>query len=197
MHIVQALIKGSVGPYYFLFVIGGLYLIVPFLQLILNTFSKRSLTILVGALFCHVALLYFCNRIVENTVSFSSSLTLFLPYIGYFLAGGYFKKYPISTKNKYQYFFSFIILGLCVAVLNYITAVAEMNKIVFLSTFLWNQYFYEPFNPMMILMSIFLFSFIISLNFRFSSIQKKILTSLSSAIFCWTISILTIKAGCS
>ena len=134
-------------------------------------------------MFCHVALLYFCNRIVENTVSFSSSLTLFLPYIGYFLAGGYFKKYPISTKNKYQYFFSFIILGLCVAVLNYITAVAEMNKIVFLSTFLWNQYFYEPFNPMMILMSIFLFSFIISLNFRFSSIQKKILTSLSSAIF--------------
>jgi surface polysaccharide O-acyltransferase-like enzyme len=81
---VKSIIKGT--PYYhlwYLYMLIGLYFVTPFLRQLLSVISTNSLRLLIIGSFAIAAL--------DSASAFSSAtfLPLFLPFIGYFLAGYY------------------------------------------------------------------------------------------------------------
>ena len=100
-YIAKTLVAGK--PYfhlYFLFLILGLYLLTPILRIYLNSASKRDcqyfiLTSFILAIL-YSALLHFLWEI--RLIASLNALTLFIPFIGFFLMGFYIRHNEIKSS---------------------------------------------------------------------------------------------------
>lgn len=99
-------IKPTEGPYWFVYVICGLYLINPIISPWLAKAKKKELLFILG-LWMVTLLLPYINVISgENIYQVNGDYTSILIYmggfIGYMLIGVYLKFYPIFIKNKFK-----------------------------------------------------------------------------------------------
>lgn len=87
---LKRVLFGEVGHLYFLLLILELYAITPFLRTIVSKLSQTEVLFLIGLFFC-IAAFWGLSRF---------SVTLFIPYIGFYLAGYYLTKYPTAHRGN-------------------------------------------------------------------------------------------------
>jgi len=101
-YIAKTLIAGK--PYfhlYFLFLISGLYLVTPILRIYLKSASKRDCQYFILTSFI-LAILYsiFIHFLWKlRLIEFLNAVTLFIPFIGYFLMGSYIRHNEITWRT--------------------------------------------------------------------------------------------------
>ncbi|MCR4942456.1 MAG: acyltransferase family protein [Campylobacter sp.] len=177
---------------WFLYVIIGLYILAPFLQLLVKNLSKKDfeLLLIILAIFCcaydfiNVILKYFTAK----TLHFRYNLPEFSGYLLYFLAGFYFANFEISQKAKRNLYILFFVGLFVTIVLNSLFALNhEKTKAFF--------YEYRLINVMFVSFGIFIFckDFFskISINTKFRTLINR-LTSLSFGIYLLHVGILDI-----
>lgn len=99
--IIPNLIIGC--PYYhlwYLFMLPMLYLVTPYLRILLYNAEKTSMVLLVCICLGLSASVYLYNSLMGVIVEKSIFLTIFIPYLGYFLLGGVLNRFDIKVSNK-------------------------------------------------------------------------------------------------
>ncbi len=136
----QTLWGANIWHLYFLIIILELYLITPLLERFNDTKTRFQQTILFASL---VALSITCSLLVLLHINIQAySLTIFIPYIGYFYAGYFLRDIKVNKLWMAIFFALYLILA-------YITnLVADGNTTTFI---IFN------FSPTIFLMTIFLF----------------------------------------
>lgn len=176
--IAQAYFFGSLGPLYFLLVIAGIYISAPIFSNIISKNNQKKLVGMISMSLVFGIILIIASRIINLHGIYPNSLTLFIPYIPFFLLGFLLKNKQISFFKGLLIYFS---LGLINAVFNFFSM--KLNTIQILGDYNFNvsQYFYEIVNPFVIVMTIIFF---LSFNNLIISPKKEnILKRLSSLVF--------------
>lgn len=153
---------------YFLYIILGLYLASPLLKLILKKLSKTNLVILISIMFViDLSLSIFDVFFLNDRVLFNS-LSFFLPYIPYFLAGYYLIDKKSQGKNLRWLVLAYFIFSLATSILNYwyIKFTGRTNS----------YYFYEHFSPNIVIMSLISFMILNSVVTDFSLVKNQLIT---------------------
>jgi surface polysaccharide O-acyltransferase-like enzyme len=110
---IESIVNGD--PYFhlwYLYMVIGLYLVTPFLKILVNTLNADSLRLLIFGCFAIAA--------IESIRGGSNStfLTRFLPYLGYFLSGYYFCCYR-SKLNIWLQTFIILTCGAIISIEHY------------------------------------------------------------------------------
>ncbi|HSN05380.1 MAG TPA: acyltransferase family protein [Nitrospira sp.] len=128
---------------YFLFLITGLYLVTPFLAKAIGTFSRSQLRDLI--------LIMACLAMGANLFDFlaSSAVTIFVPYLTYYLAGWYCARLPLERPTIPAF-----AIGFAAATTTILTALLVSTRGY---DDRWAFYFYEDFSPTVMVMAIGLF----------------------------------------
>lgn len=123
-YILQTLWGANIWHLYFLIIIMELYLIAPLLEHFDATRTRAQQTILFWSL---LALSVICSLIVIFHINIqSNSLTIFIPYIGYFYAGSYLRNFKVNKLWSIIFFVLYLVLA-------YITnIVADGNTTTFI-----------------------------------------------------------------
>lgn len=131
---IKNILYGEVGHLYFLLLIVELYAITPFLKKILHKLSSGEVLFLIG-LFFIVSAFWGLSRF---------SITLFIPYIGYYIAGFYLMKYKLT--HQWVNYFLLLWLGL----------VSTISATKFFGEYFGIQsyYYFTHGNPLIITLSI-------------------------------------------
>lgn len=145
---IEAIYAGQ--PYYhlyFLFVIGGLYLICPFLARAIKDMSQGQL----GLLSAGALILGFLWMGVPPWLpaSGSNAFSLFAPYVGFFLAGRWLGRVELDKELVRWCIAIFLILLVSTAFETYLWVQAEGLT--------YGRYFYGYLSPPVILMSLTMF----------------------------------------
>jgi surface polysaccharide O-acyltransferase-like enzyme len=145
---IEAIYTGQ--PYYhlyFLFVIGGLYLICPFLARAIKDMSQSQLGLLSGG----ALLLGFLWMGVPPWLpgSGSNAFSLFAPYVGFFLAGRWLGRAELDKGLVRGCLVVFLVLLVSTAFETYLWVHAEGPT--------YGRYFYGYLSPPVILMSLTIF----------------------------------------
>lgn len=160
---VTAFASGKVEHLYFLIIMLGLYLISPVLTIFLRGASDREIKGIIIYAFIYSFLLSLMHRIVPTINYQTNSLTLFIPYISYYLLGWYLKNHEYKGK-VYKLFYLFVSLGLLNALLNILGTLADRTGVQILYSRGVAQYVYEPFSPLIIIETILLFIIVMNMN---------------------------------
>lgn len=131
---------------WFLYVIFGLYLMAPFLRILVKHMNQKMFMMFLLFWFAISGLLPF----IPKYFGFEPALTagLFQPYIGYFLLGAYLVLYPLPRK-------SLAILGV-LSVIGYGITVWGTADLT-LSKGELDEFYYEHYRPNQIFISVFVF----------------------------------------
>jgi surface polysaccharide O-acyltransferase-like enzyme len=127
---------------YFLFLILGLYTVTPWLVLAMQRMTQTQLR--------QGIVVMFCLAVAANAVDFlgTSVFTLFVPYIPYYLLGGYCARYASGSNHRW------LVLAIAISMVTSLTAalvwVGGLN-------WRWAFYFYTDFSPTVIAMAISVF----------------------------------------
>lgn len=138
--IFQSLWYAGIWHLYFLIIILELYLLTPLLERFNKTKTRRQQTILFWSL---IALSVLCSLLVNFHINVQSlSLTIFIPYIGYYYAGGYLRDVKVNKLWTVIFLILYFILA-------YITnVIADGNT---------TTYIIFNFSPTLLPMTLFLF----------------------------------------
>ena len=134
---VFSILYGQVGHLYFLLMILELYILTPFLQRIVHKLSYIEV-LFISLLFFFVAAFWGLSRF---------SLTLFIPYLGYYLAG--FVLSQTSTSEKY---FKYLYAGWGIS-LAFLLLTVILGAYFKIESF----YYFTHGNPLIALFSVFTF----------------------------------------
>jgi len=93
--------SGTNAHLWYLYMILGLYLAIPFIRKIVGNSSKRELEIFLGLWF---ASLFFMNKWFNSYLP-NFDLTFFSGYMGYLVLGHYLRNYPISMVKLSSFTF--------------------------------------------------------------------------------------------
>ncbi|HEV2339420.1 MAG TPA: acyltransferase family protein [Patescibacteria group bacterium] len=100
---------------YFLVIILELYLVAPFLVTCMATASRRAQAwLLFGLIMVSLLCAVWANLPAYHFDVTGNIITIFIPYLSYFFAGGYFRSIHISGKVAF-------LLGICYLLLGFIT----------------------------------------------------------------------------
>ncbi|MCH4826812.1 acyltransferase [Planococcus halocryophilus] len=133
---------------WFLYTITGLYLMAPFLKLLVQHMDKKTFQALLVFWIIFSSFLPFLPKFFDFEVAFSAGL--FEPYIGYFLLGAYLVLYPVPKKYLPT-------LG-TLALISYILTVwgtYYLNMAQPVGEF--DEFFYEHYRPNNLLITLFIF----------------------------------------
>jgi Uncharacterized protein conserved in bacteria len=130
---------------YFLYLIAGLYVVTPFLARTLRVLTLpqiRQLILLIAGL-----------TIGANVIDFlgSSAFTIFVPYLAYYLAGWYCAQVPVSRPGGYALVLAVGVIIITVSTALLVAAFGFDDR--------WSFYFYEDFNPVVMLTAVAVFLF--------------------------------------
>ena len=130
---------------YFLFLIGGLYLVTPYLWSAVAALSERQ--------FRNAVVMVFGLAIGANAIDFlgTSIFTLFVPYLAYYLAGAYINRGAQFGTGPLVFTFASAIFA---TVLTTAFLVHQGGL-----EWRWAFYFYEDFSPTTVLATVALFMF--------------------------------------
>lgn len=171
---------------YFLYIILGLYLCVPFFRIFLMHVSERFLKSTLVILFAFILLLYGVNALFPSIKMTLNGLTLFLPYIPYFLAGPLLWKVRLTKQT-------FVILSLLYVLLTVGTSFLNQWYMIAVgwgphaSNLIYDRYFYDHFSPNVMGMSLVGFILLRNIPLLFGNIKKvwleKIIVSTAPTVF--------------
>ena len=163
-YVIKKLVFGM--PYfhlYFLFIIFGLYLITPPLRIYVRHASAENLKYTIVLSFLLGALFYFLQY--WRGIRLIYGATLFLPYVGYYLAGHYLNLSDIKRKR-------IPILGLLFLAGVAVTAAGTGFLFTRYGTGTRSLYLYEYLSPPVILMSLSAFLLIKSMFPSGAAVKK-------------------------
>lgn len=170
---------------YFLYIIIGLYMITPLLQTYIQNSSEKTVKMTIIGLFIFSASIYLVNFIFPQAATTFDGLTMFIPYIPYFMVGYYLWNKKI-TKGEW------FIYGIIFLLFTAITALGNDWSMRFVG---WStqaatdtnykRYFYEYLSINVIGMS--LFGFILLRNIG---------QLLQFAYKSWVLSLIVVMAPC-
>lgn len=171
--IVSELVAVNLGHLYFLFIISELYFITPFLFNFLKNSSLRSRSLL---FLISLGITFLISGVIEIFPRFSlvirNALTIFAPYVSYYLAGYFIQKIKIIKRNSFYCFLIYLTIV-------FFTAFASNGEI--------NSYLRSYGSPNIILMTFMAFVFLLNINRGIRLLKNnlvlKILKNLSSTIF--------------
>lgn len=153
---------------WFLYVIIGLYIMAPFLKILVKNMNQKIFIYFLAIWFIFAGVLPFVPKFLE----FSPALDpgLFQPYIGYFLLGAYLVRYPLPKKWIWpMLFLSLISYLITVFGTHYLTE--QKGEL--------DEFFYEHYRPTQMIISVFIFSLFQHLAPRLKS--NPVITQLSLA----------------
>ncbi|HSW97850.1 MAG TPA: acyltransferase family protein [Candidatus Saccharimonadales bacterium] len=138
--IFQSLWGAGIWHLYFLIIIMELYLITPLIEHFNATRTRKQQTILFWSL---LALSVVCSLIVNLHINIQAlSLTIFIPYLGYYYAGGYLREVKVNKLWTILFLILYLILA-------YVTnLIANGNT---------TSYIIFNFSPTLLPMTLFLF----------------------------------------
>lgn len=121
-NIILMPIQPVIGVYWFIYVIIGLYLIIPIVSPWIEKASKKDL-LMVILIWCLTLFLPYVNIIFKKDVYILSGNYYFVTnylggFIGYLFLGVYLRKYPILIQNKFK-LFSLLFILLIIALVPY------------------------------------------------------------------------------
>jgi surface polysaccharide O-acyltransferase-like enzyme len=100
-YIIKTVVFGNpYGPLYFMYILLGLTVITPFLRVLLQHLSRSKVVGLIALLLGLATCWELCISWFAHTWTFSYmfSTSWFIPYIGYYVLGYYFRKYPVHIS---------------------------------------------------------------------------------------------------
>lgn len=100
---------------YFLFIMLGLYIITPFLRTALANFSTIQKKGFIAMLFGFSVISALLIHIYPARINFWSIITVFIPFVGYFVAGQFLPSILLSETQKRHWWFIFWGILVCVA----------------------------------------------------------------------------------
>lgn len=153
---------------WFLYTIIGLYLMAPFLRILVDRMSKRTFEYFLLFWVIFSVLMPFVNKFLGFDIAFGAGM--FEPYIGYFMLGAYLFLYPIDKKHL-------PLLGVA-AVLGYFGTYLGTESLTDYKGEL-DEFFYEHYRPNSLAITLFIFTAFQHLNPRLQA--NKFITSISSA----------------
>ncbi|MBI5127693.1 acyltransferase family protein [Candidatus Roizmanbacteria bacterium] len=170
---------------YFLVIILELSLLTP----LLSSFFKKStvqnqkyflvLTFLFSITVTLINLFFPFSAYKENI------LTKSLLYIGYYCAGYFLVEKRIFFNKKKLLVGVFAFSAIANGIFNFLTTDLDNSKVSFLWSKGFNQYFFGPFSPFIVLMTVSLFLIFVSTDFagKLNRFSEKAVIHLSSVIF--------------
>lgn len=172
-YILNAVFTVSLGPLYFLIVIVELYLLAPFIQSIMASkkFMPNLMIVVFLGLF-NILALFVPRVIVGSSFNYSANiLTIFLPYVFYFVFGGFVRRF--FSQNLNIWFLGIIYLSF--SLVTAFVANGDLNNPVLSYA-----------SPTLIIMSIAFFILIISSENYFKDLKKtykKVIRLIADTIF--------------
>lgn len=172
--LISSLFKPDIYHHlYFLNIMLGLYFIIPILKRYISTVSLYKQYLLLGLYFLGITAITFNNYFSSIfNVSFNA-LTLFIPYIFYFLSGYYLRNIKINKKQVGFLILLFTLLISITAIGNYhfMKMIGWSNQ--FSEGARYDRYFYDYFNPIIICMAWLSFVFLKNIQIPIILVKKK------------------------
>ncbi len=173
----KSFFPASTGLYWYFSAYFGLFFLMPFINKLLNSLSKRQFTLL-----CTVLLAFFS---VINMVKFSD---IFSTYSGYdcfwlcivYIFGAYIKRFNIFEKTNKLWFLLIYIASACVSFVSYV-ALNQMKDRPF-SSIIPDKVLLQYTSPFVVLCAFSLLIFCSKIQLRNKAIKKLVVT-LSSLSF--------------
>lgn len=132
---------------WFLYVIIGLYIMAPFLQILVKHMNQRVFQIFLLIWFLYTGLLPF----VQKIYGFEPALTagLFQPYIGYFMLGAYLLLYPLPRRALWPL--------AALSVIAYLATIYGTHNLTVRKGEL-DEFYYEHYRPNQMVITLFVFT---------------------------------------
>lgn len=153
---------------WFMYVIIGLYIMAPFLKILVKHMDQKSFLYFLSIWFIFAGLVPFVQKMFGFEPAFDPGL--FQPYIGYFLLGAYLVRYPLPKKTLWPLF------GL--SVIAYFATVYGTHNLTVTKGEL-DEFYYEHYRPTHMVISVFIFTLFQQLGPRIK--PNPIITQLSLA----------------
>ena len=153
---------------WFLYTIIGLYLMAPFLRILVDRMSKRTFEYFLLFWVIFSVLMPFVNKFLGFDIAFGAGM--FEPYIGYFMLGAYLFLYPIDKKHL-------PLLGVA-AILGYFGTYFGTETLTDYKGEL-DEFFYEHYRPNSLAITLFIFT--LFQNMKSVSKPNRLITSISGA----------------
>jgi len=171
---LKSLAEGNPYPwhFYFLFVILGLYLVTPLINQLFVRLSRRD--ILIATLVSVASAITWETVNVFTTASINNAVTLFMPYLSYYLLGYYISTSKTIDTGK-RLFWGFAGLSVVIAVVSTIIS-ASFGLLDGLQLF-------NYFNPILILSSVCIFVAMLKSSFILSKKIKSLIQEVASLTF--------------
>lgn len=153
---------------WFLYTIIGLYLMAPFLRILVDRMTQKTFQYFLGFWFIFTVLLPFVNRFLGFDIAFKAGL--FEPYIGYFMLGAYLFLYPIPKKYLPH-------LAVAAVIGYFITYIGTGSLSNYKGEL--DEFFYEHYRPNSLAITLFIFTLFQHLDSRLTA--NKLITQISTA----------------
>lgn len=153
---------------WFMYVIIGLYIMAPFLKILVQNMDQKTFLYFLGIWFFFAGLVPFIQKMYGFQPAFD--VGLFQPYIGYFLLGAYLVRYPLPKKALWP------LLGL--SVIAYLATVYGTLNLTNRKGEL-DEFYYEHYRPTQMVITVFIFTLFQQLGPRLK--PNPIITQLSLA----------------
>ena len=132
---------------WFMYVIIGLYIMAPFLKILVKNMDQKTFVYFLAIWFLFAGIVPFAPRFLNFEPAISPGL--FQPYIGYFLLGAYLVLFPLSKK--------WLLPLLGMSVLAYLATVFGTHYLTVQEGEL-DEFYYQHYRPTHMVISIFLFT---------------------------------------
>jgi surface polysaccharide O-acyltransferase-like enzyme len=154
---IQRFFYTDIGHLYYLQVVIGLYLAVPFVHRFYSSSSqKRKLFILVAVTLLTLAY-KFLSFLVFKTYNSTNMLFIFLPFITYLLWGDFLSTISLKLKQINILLFISIIITCIISVTSYLNTLAFNNGSLLFWTNSGGNFFWDVFSPLVVLLAGVLF----------------------------------------
>ncbi|MGI2327679.1 acyltransferase [Planococcus sp. YIM B11945] len=169
MEMIQAILNDEVYFHlWFLYVIIGLYLMAPFLKILVHNMTQKTFFCFLAFWFLFSSVLPFLQKFWDMKVAVSPGL--FESYIGYFMLGAYLMLYPIHRK--------WLPLLALLAVAGYFATLFGTEYLVGIDN-KHDEFFYGYYRPNTLVIAIFIFVLFQNLSNRIK--PNAFVTQLSTA----------------
>ena len=170
--LVQFLTDDIYYHLWFLYIITGLYIMAPFLKLLVLHMDKKTFQAFLLFWILFSSFLPFLPKFFDFEIALNAGL--FQPYIGYFLLGAYLVLYPVPKKYLMP-------LGVLAAMSYFVTLWGTYYLNMGMPVGEFDDFFYEHYRPNTLLITLFIF-------IGFQHMEKKIkpnalITRISTATF--------------
>lgn len=170
--LVQFLTDDIYYHLWFLYIITGLYIMAPFLKLLVLHMDKKTFQAFLLFWIVFSSFLPFLPKFLDFEIAIDAGL--FQPYIGYFLLGAYLVLYPVPKKYLTP-------LGILTAISYFVTLWSTYYLNMGMPIGEFDDFFYEHYRPNALPITLFIF-------IAFQHMEKKIkpnalITRISTATF--------------